>query len=222
MKWVLSLSLGLSFVGILLGCDSPSPRQARGSSPSPSRGAELYAAHCARCHGEQGEGRREGNATALNNQDSLATASDEFLRGTIIYGRPGTQMLAWGEEAGGLLGKQAIADIVALLRSWQKEPSRTLQQDRISASPQRGERLYALNCANCHGSDGRGNLGMGPALNNQAFLRLSSDGFLWETIAKGRRDTPMFPSLKGLDGVRQLSPQEIDDLVAFIRSWEKP
>ncbi|MFQ5873831.1 MAG: c-type cytochrome, partial [Dehalococcoidia bacterium] len=74
----------------------------------------------------------------------------------------------------------------------------------------------------CHGRDGRGNLGMGPALNNQTFLRVVSDGFLWEAIAKGRRDTPMFPSLKGLDGVRQLSPEEVNDLVAFIRSWEKP
>jgi len=59
------------------------------------------------------------------------------------------------------------------------------------------------------------------ATNNQVFLRVASDGFIWEAIAKGRRDTPMFPSLKGLDGVRQLSPQKIDDLVAFIRSWEE-
>lgn len=62
---------------------------------------------------------------------------------------------------------------------------------------------------------------MGPALNNQGFLKAASDGFLWETIARGRRDTPMFPSLRGFEGVRQLSEQEIDGLVAFIRNWEK-
>jgi cytochrome c oxidase cbb3-type subunit 3 len=222
MKWTLSMLLGLSFVGILLGCDSFSPEQERVSSPSPTRGAQLYTAHCARCHGEQGEGRRWGNATALNNQDFLATASDEFLWETIIYGRPGTEMLAWGEEAGGLFGEQGIADLIAFLRSWQNEPSRGLRQGKIRGSPERGATLYALNCANCHGPNGMGDLGMGPALNNQAFLKLASDGFLWEAIARGRQDTPMFPSLKGLHGVRQLSSQEIDDLVAFIRSWEKP
>jgi len=163
-----------------------------------------------------------GNATALNNQDFLATASDEFLRETIVRGRPGTEMLAFGRDAGGVLGEQAIADLIAFLRTWQKEPSRVLRAGRIDGSPERGAALYAINCASCHGRDGRGDLGMGPALNNQAFLRLASDGFLWEAIARGRRDTPMFPSLKGLAGVRQLSAEEINDLVAFIRSWEKP
>ncbi|MGH7320709.1 MAG: c-type cytochrome [Candidatus Rokuibacteriota bacterium] len=37
------------------------------------------------------------------------------------------------------------------------------------------------------------------------------------TIAYGRRDTPMFPSLRGLDGVRQLSEKEISDVVAYLR-----
>lgn len=148
--------------------------------------------------------------------------SDEFLHETIMHGRPGTEMSGWGREAGGPLGNEEIAELIAFLRSWQKEPSRKLRQGRIRGSLERGAVLYALQCASCHGRDGRGELGMGPALNNQAFLRAASDGFLWETIAKGRRDTPMFPSLKGLGGVRQLSAEEIDDLVAFIRSWERP
>lgn len=173
-------------------------------------------------HGDKGQGRVRGNATALNNQDFLATASDEFIRESTIRGRPGTEMPAWGREAGGTLAKEEISDLVALLRSWQRESTRKLQSGNIQGSSERGRALYALDCASCHGENGRGNLGMGPALDNQAFLRAASDGFLWEAIAKGRRDTPMFPSLKGLDGVRQLSSEEINDLVAFIRSWEKP
>jgi cytochrome c oxidase cbb3-type subunit 3 len=131
-------------------------------------------------------------------------------------------MPAWGREAGGPLGDEEISDLVGLLRSWQKESTRKLRSDKIRGSSERGRALYALNCASCHGEDGIGNLGMGPALNNQAFLRAASDGFLWEAIAKGRRETPMFPSLQGLGGVRQLSPEDINDLVAFIRSWERP
>lgn len=60
---------------------------------------------------------------------------------------------------------------------------------------------------------------MGPALNDPGLLATASDGFLWETIARGREGTPMFPSLRGLDGVRQLSERDVDDVVAFIRSW---
>lgn len=222
MKWGVLLAVGLFVVGIVSGCDSVSREEASVSSGSPARASQLYAAHCTRCHGEKGEGRRQGNATTLNNQDFLSTASDQFLQETIIYGRPGTEMPAWGREAGGALGKEEIFALVALLRSWQKESTRKLRPGKIRGDSERGRALYALHCASCHGEGGMGNLGMGPALNNQAFLRVAGDGFLWEAIARGRRDTPMFPSLKGLEGVRQLPAEEIDDLVAFLRSWEKP
>jgi hypothetical protein len=52
-------------------------------------------------------------------------------------------------------------------------------------------------------------------------LAAADDGFLWATIAYGRRDTPMSPSLRGLDGVRQLSEQEISDVVAYLRSGRR-
>jgi hypothetical protein len=32
----------------------------------------------------------------------------------------------------------------------------------------------------------------------------------------------MFPSLRGLSGVRQFSAPQIDDLVAHLRSWQHP
>lgn len=130
-------------------------------------------------------------------------------------------MPAFGKESNGPLTSQQITELIAFLRSWQKEPARKLPVRKIRGSAKTGAKLYRENCANCHGREGKGELGMGPALNNQDFLKAASDGFLWDTIARGRRDTPMFPSLKGFSGVRQLSRQEIDDLVAFIRSWEK-
>lgn len=65
---------------------------------------------------------------------------------------------------------------------------------------------------------GQGELGMGPAVMNPDLLAAADHGFLWATIAYGRRDTPMFPSLRGLDGGRQLTEQEISDLVAYLRS----
>ena len=62
---------------------------------------------------------------------------------------------------------------------------------------------------------------MGPAVTNRDLLATADNAFLWTTIAYGRRDTPMFPSLRGLDGVRQLSEQEISDIVAYLRSWQR-
>jgi hypothetical protein len=62
---------------------------------------------------------------------------------------------------------------------------------------------------------------MGPALNSPDFLAAADDTFLWATIAYGRRETPMFPSLRGLCGVRQFSAQQINDLVAYLRAWQR-
>lgn len=191
-----------------------------GRAGSADRGRALYAAHCAQCHGEQGEGRREGNATALNNQDFLAVASDELLMRTIAEGRPGTAMTAWTRPQGGPLTDGQIGDVVAFLRSWQTVPPRPVRSGVVAGNATRGAELYAINCANCHGREGRGDLGMGPAITNPAFLAVVSDGFLWATIARGRRDTPMFLSLRRLDGVRQLTEADINDLVAYLRSYE--
>ena len=186
------------------------------------RGRALYANHCAACHGPEGQGRVRGNATQLSNQDFLALASDEFLRATIAQGRRGTEMRGWAREAGGPLNPGDIRDIVAFLRTWQRNIPKPAIPPVGRGDPTRGQRLYEAACANCHGWEGRGDLGMGPAVTNPDLLAAADDAFLWATIAYGRRDTPMFPSLSGLDGVRQFSEQEINDLVAYLRSWQNP
>ena len=77
-----------------------------------SRGAAQYAARCAFCHGDQGEG---GAYMSVANPEFLASASDGFIREAIRSGREGTAMGAYSE----ILTEQAIDDIVALIRSWQ-------------------------------------------------------------------------------------------------------
>lgn len=185
------------------------------------RGRLLYAQHCAACHGEQGQGRVRGNATALNNPDFLAWASEAFLQATIARGRRGTEMRGWAREAGGPLDGDDIRALIAFLRSWQQDIPKPPMPPVGRGNADRGRRLYEMACANCHGWDGRGQLGMGPALNNRDFLGAADDTFLWATIAYGRRETPMFPSLRGLGGVRQLTEAEINDLVAYLRRWQR-
>lgn len=187
----------------------------------PVRGRQLYAAHCASCHGADGQGRVRGNATSLNNPDFLNVASDDFLRTTLARGRRGTEMPGWAREAGGPFARDDIDAVVAFLRTWQRRAGRPRVPRVIGGDVARGRGLYMKACANCHGWEGRGELVMGPAVTNPDLLAAADDAFLWATIAYGRRDTPMFPSLRGLDGVRQLSEQEISDVVTYLRSQEK-
>ncbi|MEM8487099.1 MAG: c-type cytochrome [Bacteroidota bacterium] len=75
-----------------------------------ARGAEIYAAICASCHGEKGEGI---SAPALGNPMLLATATDGFLRYAIAEGRDGTPMIAFKDS----LSSDEIDAVTAFLRS---------------------------------------------------------------------------------------------------------
>lgn len=73
-------------------------------------GEKVYAAHCAECHGDQGQG---GTGTALGNAAMLATTPDQFLRYAIEHGREGTPMPAFA----GTLSAKEMDDVTAFLRS---------------------------------------------------------------------------------------------------------
>jgi len=57
---------------------------------------------------------------------------------------------------------------------------------------------------------------MPPALNNVGFLTAASDTMIKQTLERGRKGTPMVSFLK-----QGLSEQDIDDLVAYVRSFQK-
>jgi len=88
----------------------------------------------------------------------------------------------------------------------------------VVGDPDQGRAVYGRACASCHGARGEG--GTGTALAHPITLASAPDAFLRHTIARGRSGTPM-PAFEG-----QLSPREIDDVVAFLRSravgWDAP
>ncbi|MBI3648386.1 MAG: cytochrome c [Actinobacteria bacterium] len=87
-----------------------------------SAGHQLWSLNCAACHCVNGEGV---DAPALNSQEFLTGASDQQIHGIVAGGVPGTEMPAWWNEYGGPLTDQQIEDLVAYVRSWQKNaPSR--------------------------------------------------------------------------------------------------
>ncbi len=185
-------------------------------------GATLFGTFCAACHGPRGEGMRYPGMTAfpaIGNPDFLAIASDRFLTETIRHGRAGRRMPAWGDNDGGLRADEIDA-VVGYLRSLgaaaapsDAEPARWLHAD-VEA----GRSLFADACASCHGKNGEG--GEGPALHNPVLQRSATDTYLVETIRRGRRGTSM-PTFSAAAATHAtLSNQEIESIVAFIRTWE--
>ena len=83
----------------------------------------------------------------------------------------------------------------------------------------RGAEIYAGACAQCHGEHGQG--ATGSALANPDFLQAASDGFLQATIVLGRDGTAMRAMGKAGQGNVELSPDDVNNVVAFIRSWQR-
>lgn len=205
----ISASAAIGLGAAACGEEPPAP------DPRIAEGRALYAQYCSLCHGENGEGYRADGANALANQAFLAIASDSFLETSITRGRPGTPMSAWGKERGGPLDARAVEAIRVFIRSFQTVAS--VDSTKIAVGPGevfRGQPIYDVYCAECHGANGGGGTFM--TLNNPEFLAAASDGYLVTSIAEGRPGTPM----NAYAG--ELSPQGLLDVVTLIRSWQEP
>ena len=179
------------------------------------RGLALYTEYCGFCHGASGEGYWADNANALANPEFLASATDFFLWASILDGRPGTPMSPWGQSHSGPLSEEDAWDLVAYIRLWQDLPSVDVEYMQISGDADSGQAVYErMQCGACHGADGEGVLAM--SLNNPVFHQFASDGFIYHAIAKGRAPTTM-PAYEDV-----LTEQEMQDLVAYIRTWSRP
>ena len=182
-------------------------------------GESMFAGMCAGCHGKHGQG---AVGPALLNRDFLAAASDGYIRETIYRGRRDTAMVSWGKRLQGLeqLHDHEIGDLVAFIRSREHHEPEVLHTNITPGTPSLGKDLYAGMCAGCHGVDGEGE--HGPALNNPEFLDAATNGFLQATIAMGRQGTAMRSWAKGAQGYEELSAEQINDIVAYVRTWHHP
>lgn len=75
-----------------------------------------------------------------------------------------------------------------------------------------GAKLYARNCAACHGETGNGGIGVPLAL--PSFQAGISDDYLRKTIRHGRPGRVM-------PGFAYLQPSEIEAIVRHVRAWHK-
>ncbi len=91
-------------------------------------------------------------------------------------------------------------------------------------SVERGQTLFAQNCAICHGDFGEG--GPNPANQNQIiapigsaeFLNTRDDTTLFQIISQGQPDQGMSPFGSANGG--NLDDDQINSIVAYIRSWQ--
>jgi cytochrome c oxidase cbb3-type subunit 3 len=185
-------------------------------------GATIFGTFCTGCHGGGGVGRRSPGMPsfpAIASPDLLTRVSDDFLTETITRGRPGRRMPAWGELTGGLKPDE-IKKVVAYLRqlgaAYQPDgkPARW-----IKADAEQGKRLFAATCSGCHGAKGQG--GEGPALNNSVLLASATDSYFVQTVSLGRKGTAMQGFLEPHPARPTLNEAEIENIVAFLRTWER-
>jgi mono/diheme cytochrome c family protein len=137
------------------------PKAAPRDEAAATKGAELYALHCASCHGPEMRGDGPGAAGLMPAPTSMADRwyTNERLLETLWHGVPGTAMPAWRDVP--------LADLAALVSHIQ-QPTAQFREDNVEGergpdATERGARVYAANCAQCHGSAGAGD---GPAANS--------------------------------------------------------
>ena len=80
-----------------------------------------------------------------------------------------------------------------------------------------GEALYKAKCAGCHGADGKGQTTVGKANNvrdlSSADVQAQSDDAVAGIISNGKGKMPAYG--------KSLKPDQIKDLVAYIRTLKK-
>ena len=188
------------------------------------RGKVLYEQNCAVCHGKNG--RADTPVSQLltphprdfTDRIDMGRLSVDRIYRAIKEGRPGTAMAAWSQ----VLTELEIGDVIDYVQSFASAGT------AVPLSPQKlsfeiGRRIYANDCAPCHGESGKANTEaakvLKPPPNNFTdpikMARLD-DGRLSVATVRGKTGTAM----GGWGGL--LSPTEIISLMRYIRTLADP
>ncbi|MBV9565224.1 MAG: cytochrome-c oxidase, cbb3-type subunit III [Bradyrhizobium sp.] len=174
-----------------------------------ARGKTVFGDNCAPCHGSGAAGAK--GYPNLNDDDWLWGGSLDQIAQTIRFGaRSGNakqhegQMLAFGKD--GVLKPDQIVTVANYVRSLSGLPTRPTYDAAA------GAKIFAENCAVCHGDNARGNQELGaPNLTDQIWLYGSDEATLIETIANGRAG--VMPAWEG-----RLDPTTIKVMAVYVHS----
>jgi cytochrome c oxidase cbb3-type subunit 3 len=174
-----------------------------------ARGKTVFGDNCAACHGSGAAGAK--GYPNLNDDDWLWGGSLDQIMQTIQFGaRSGHekthegQMLAFGKD--GTLKKEEIVTAANFVRSLSGLPTRP------GYDPAAGAKIFADNCALCHGDAGKGNQELGaPNLTDKIWLYGSDEATIIETITNGRAG--VMPAWVG-----RLDPSTIKAMAVYVHS----
>ena len=171
------------------------------------RGGILYKSNCVLCHGEAGDGR--GRASILYGVLNLRIQGEKpsdyyhkiISKGSAELGGS-NYMPAWDDE----LTEEQINDVVAFLRY-------------ITNGVKRGHVVYSQYCILCHGLKGDGNGRAAKLLKTKPSDLTASnknDDYFRQIIKYGSEGMGRSTAMPGR--IDELSEQEIEDVVAYIRT----
>jgi cytochrome c oxidase cbb3-type subunit III len=175
-----------------------------------ARGKAAFGDNCSPCHGAGGQGQKgypnltagrwlwggtlEQIQTTITHGARFASDSDTHL----------SAMPAFGKD--GILKAQQIRQVVNYVRTLDKlEPE-------AGADVDAGKKIFADNCAACHGDDGKGNVEMGaPNLTTKVWLYGNDTKDLIYTVTNARNS--VMPAWGG-----RLDPVTIKSLALYVHS----
>jgi len=197
MPAVLRLALAAALAAAL-------PGVAAAQAPA-ELGHQLYAEHCAECHGSRGGGQGDRGPSLVGVGE---LAADFYLRtGYMPLGEPGEQPTRNepsfdGEEL------DALIDYVASLGPGPGVPDPHPDQGNVSV----GQRLFAANCAGCHQIAAAGGYVTGarvPSLDQATPVQIA------EAVRLGPYVMPHFDE-------RHLTDAQLDSLIAYVQYAQDP
>jgi ubiquinol-cytochrome c reductase cytochrome c subunit len=199
LGWAVVVALGVAVVW----ADGPQARAQEMVDPDlAQRGAELYAVNCAACHGPRGGGGP--GETGLTAGPRVAGIDRAYVDQQLRTGR-----MPLIDRAAGVVREPELTDDEreAVLAWMTDELGLSGEIPAVGAGDaSRGQELYTVHCAACHGSVGNG------GISGSGTLVLGLRGIdrvaMVEALRVGPYTMPSF-------GEEIISTEEADDIAAF-------
>ncbi len=172
-------------------------------------GEAAFGDNCAPCHGRGAQGA-VGYPNLRDDVWLWGDGSVDSIQTTILHGiradDPKTrtsQMPAFGRTR--ILTEPQISDVAEYVLSLSGK-----SDDKVAA--ERGAKIFADNCAACHGSNAKGNPELGaPSLSDALWLYSGDKLTVMETIRNGRNG--MMPAW-----ANRLDPEQVKELAIYVHS----